>query len=144
MRVAVIDASTALKTVLPDPLGEPCRDLLDRLSRDGFELYAPALWAYETTSSLTKAINLGRLTPTQGRQAIEQIRSLGIHLCSPDTTQVRQAFEWTLQLKRAAAYDSFYLALAESLQCDLWTADQRLCNSVASPWVRSAIEPATL
>jgi hypothetical protein len=37
---------------------------------------------------------------------------------------------------RAAAYDSSYLALAESLQCDLWTMDERLRNAVNLPWVR--------
>jgi hypothetical protein len=32
-----------------------------------------------------------------------------------------RAFAWTLRLDRAAAYGSFYLALAEELVCDLWT-----------------------
>jgi hypothetical protein len=40
------------------------------------------------------------------------------------------------RLKRAAAYDSYYLALAESLNCDLWTTDSRLVNAVKLRWVR--------
>jgi len=51
------------------------------------------------------------------------------------STQLRLAFVWTRRLKRAVAYDSFYLALAESLGCDLWTADQRLHHAVDAPWV---------
>jgi predicted nucleic acid-binding protein len=39
-------------------------------------------------------------------------------------------------LNRAAAYDSFCLALAEAMQCELWTADRRLVNAVNLPWVR--------
>jgi hypothetical protein len=39
-------------------------------------------------------------------------------------------------LDRAAAYDSFYLALTESLGRELWTADRHLCSAVALPWVR--------
>jgi hypothetical protein len=35
-----------------------------------------------------------------------------------------------------AAYDSFYLGLAERLGCELWTADRRLRNAVDLPWVR--------
>ena len=33
-----------------------------------------------------------------------------------------------------------YLALTESLGCELWTADRRLCNAVDLPWVRLAEE----
>ena len=52
------------------------------------------------------------------------------------------AFAWTRRLNRAAAYDSFYLALAEGLQCDLWTADRRLFNAVDLPWVHLAGAPS--
>lgn len=53
----------------------------------------------------------------------------------PDEAQVALAFDWTRRLNRIAAYDSFYLALAESLQCDLWTADRRLQGAVGQPWL---------
>jgi predicted nucleic acid-binding protein len=49
---------------------------------------------------------------------------------------VGQAFDWTLRLRRVAAYDSFYLALAQRLGCELWTFDRRLANAAAAPWVR--------
>jgi predicted nucleic acid-binding protein len=52
--------------------------------------------------------------------------------------QVELAYDWTLRLKRAAACDSFYLALAETLHCELWTADQRLANAADVPWVHVA------
>jgi predicted nucleic acid-binding protein len=43
-----------------------------------------------------------------------------------------------IRLNRAAAYDSVSLGLAESLGCELWTADRRLHNAVSLPWVRLA------
>ena len=46
----------------------------------------------------------------------------------------------TLPLERAAAYDSFYLALAEQLDADLWTTDLNLVRAVGKPWVKSASE----
>jgi predicted nucleic acid-binding protein len=44
----------------------------------------------------------------------------------------------TVKLGLKAAYDAYYLALAESLKADFWTADQRLTNAVAEklPWVK--------
>jgi predicted nucleic acid-binding protein len=34
------------------------------------------------------------------------------------------------ELQRPAVYDTHYLALADILGCDLWTADERFFNSV--------------
>lgn len=133
---AVIDASIALKLVLPDILQEQCRALVTRLLNEGFELVTPALWAYETTSTLCRAVCFGQLTPNEGRRALSQIIDLEVRLIPPDDSQNRHAFDWTLRLQRAAAYDSYYLALAEALGCDFWTADRQLVNAVGLPWVR--------
>ncbi len=53
----VIDASFAIKTVLPGPLQTPLRSLMTQWMRDGDTIYAPALWRYETTSTLTKLVH---------------------------------------------------------------------------------------
>jgi len=133
----VIDANLALKLVLPDPQREHASALVARLMSQGSELVAPALWAYETTSTLCKAVHFGQLTPDEGRRALSQLLGLGVRLVAPDAGQNRQALEWTLRLKRASAYDSYYLAL-EALKCDLWTFDRRLFNAVDLSWVRWA------
>jgi predicted nucleic acid-binding protein len=134
----VIDANLALKLVLPDPQREHASALVARLMSQGSELVAPALWAYETTSTLCKAVHFGQLTPDEERRALSQLLGLGVRLVVPDVGQNRQALEWTLRLKRASAYDSYYLALAEALKCDLWTFDRRLFNAVDLSWVRWA------
>lgn len=134
--LAVIDASLALKLVLPNPLRNICRVLITRLISEGVELVAPALWAYETTSTLCKAVHFGQLTADEARSVLLQLTELNVRLVSPDDTQNRHAFEWTVQLNRAAAYGSYYLALAEALGCDVWTADRRLLEAVDLPWVR--------
>lgn len=132
----VIDASVALKLMLPNPLREQCRNTVARLVDEGFELVAPALWACETTSTLCKAVHFEQLTSDEGRRILTQLGELDVRIVAPDSRHNRQAFEWTLQLKRASAYDSYYLALAETLGCDLWTADRRLFNAINLPWVR--------
>ncbi|MCL6560570.1 MAG: type II toxin-antitoxin system VapC family toxin [Firmicutes bacterium] len=42
----------------------------------------------------------------------------------------QSALEWAAHLGLPATYDSYYLALADSLGCEFWTADERLYNTV--------------
>jgi predicted nucleic acid-binding protein len=53
-----------------------------------------------------------------------------VRLLVADIEQNYAAFDWTLRLKRASAYDSYYLVLAQALECDFWTADKRLFNAL--------------
>jgi len=88
------------------------------------------------TSALCRLTRFGELTPEEGKRTLSLAQTLGVQLATPDNELMRLSFDWTIRLDRAAAYDSFSLALAEVLQCDLWTADQRLYNAVNEPWVR--------
>lgn len=135
-RSVVLDASVALKAVLPDALRVPCRALLRGFSEEEAELVAPALWACETTSGLAKAVHYGVVTPEEGLKALDWVHALGVRLLPAEPAQDRRAFDWTLRLRRVAAYDSYYLALAETVGCELWTADERLSRAVDRPWVR--------
>lgn len=45
------------------------------------------------------------------------------------------ALVWSRRLRRGNAYDSAYLALAEALGAELWTADRRLTNAAGQPWI---------
>ena len=114
------------------------RELARQWKHDGAILYAPTLWLYEMTSALCKVVRMRELTPAEGRQTLALVHRLGVQLIPPDDALARSAFEWTVRLNRTAAYDSFYLALAEALQCELWTADRRLHRAVDLAWVRSA------
>ncbi len=124
----VVDASAALKAVLPNPLQAHCLALVQTFA--DVQPAAPALWACETTSALAKAVHFGEITETEARQALEKLDGLGVRLFVPDADQNRFAFDWTLRLGRASAYDSYYLTLAQALECDFWTADKRLFNAL--------------
>ena len=138
----VIDASLILCLILPGPDQARFQRQVSQWLAVGFELHAPSLYVYEVTSALCKAVHFEQLTPEHGARALSLAQRLGVRPAAPDDTMVRAAFEWTLRLGRAAAYDSFYLALAERLHCELWTADRRLCNAVKLPWVHLAGEAA--
>jgi predicted nucleic acid-binding protein len=125
--MVVIDASLVIKAILPNPELARCQAVLVHLQNR--RLVAPALWVYEITSTLAKAVHFEQLTASEARAALHQAMSLGVQIILPDEIQAHLAFDQTLQLKRAAAYDSFYLATANALESDYWTADRRLVNS---------------
>jgi len=126
--LVVIDASVALKAVLPNPQQACCLVLVQTFVE--VQPVAPALWTYETTSAIAKAVYFREITEKEARLALEKLDGLGVRLFIADTEQNEAAFEWTLKLKRASAYDSYYLALAQALECDFWTADKHLFNSL--------------
>jgi predicted nucleic acid-binding protein len=132
----VVDAGLALSLVLPSPEQARLQALADGWRRDGAALVAPDLWLYEVTSALAKAVHFEVLTEDEGRRALGLLHKLEVRLVPPDATQAALAYDWTLRLRRAAAYDSFYLALAETQGADLWTTDRRLRAAVDLPWVR--------
>jgi predicted nucleic acid-binding protein len=134
-RSLVIDASFAFRLILPSPRQTHFRALMTQWKQDGYGMCAPMLWVYEITSALCKAVHFGQLRPDEGTRALVLAQGLDVQLIPPDDTQARLAFDWTMRLNRATAYDSFYLALTETLGCELWTTDKHLCNAVDRPWV---------
>ena len=125
----VIDTSIAVRWLLTDRLSEACWKLFSQIVDAGLQITVPALWMCEMTSSLAKAVHFKVVSPDDTRRSLFQIADLGVDLITPDAEQNRLAFEWTLRLNRASGYDSYYLALAETLNCELWTADRRLYHA---------------
>jgi predicted nucleic acid-binding protein len=126
--LVVIDASAAVKAILPNPMQAHCLALVQTFA--DVQPAAPALWAYETTSAIAKAFHFGEITESEARRSLEKLDTLGVRLFVPDADHNRASFDWTLKLKRASAYDSYYLVLAQALECDFWTADKRLFNAL--------------
>jgi len=134
----VVDASFSIRLILPDPRRGALRARMEQWLQEGYEVYAPDLWLYEMTTALCKGAFFGLVTAEEAENSLPLVLESAIQLVAADAEQARLAFAWTRRLNRAAAYDSFYLALAELMQCNLWTADHRLHNAVNLPWVRLA------
>lgn len=135
----VLDASFVFKAVFPEVQQDPFSQLLREWKQEKRTLCAPTLLVYELTSILTKMVHFGGISAQDAQDSLAVGLDLGIELIVPDKDRARKAFLWTRQLNRVAAYDSFYLALAESLNCELWTADKKLVNAVGQPWVRLVV-----
>ena len=134
--VLVVDAGIGYRLFIPDPEQAMLRTLISAKLETGCRLVAPTLWRYEVTSVLARAVHQHQLTQAEAEEGLALSQSFPLDLVAPSTALARDAFVWTLKLQRASAYDSFYLALAQQLQCELWTYDKRLANAVHESWVR--------
>jgi predicted nucleic acid-binding protein len=134
----VVDASFSVRLILPGPQRGAFRSRMEQWRQDDYELCAPGLWLYEMTTALCKGAFFGLVTAEEAERSLPLVYELGVQLIAPDAEQTRRAFTWTRRLNRAAAYDSFYLALAEAMGCELWTADRHLVNAVGLSWVHLA------
>lgn len=126
--IAVIDASLAVYSVINTPMASLAENVMDYLQNNRIKLYAPRLWWYEVTSVVHKYLFDGLLTEKYAKDTLTIILNLAVNRVDEDDGLCRAAFEWATRLTQKPAYDSFYLATAELLGADFWTADQRLTN----------------
>jgi predicted nucleic acid-binding protein len=132
----VIDAGLVFRALLPNPAQAALQELIGGWQDAGRDLCAPTLWLYELTSAIAKGVHFAAITEPEGRRTLALANRLSVQLIAPDAAMALAAYDWTRRLKRAAAYDSFYLALAESLSCEFWTSDRHLQTAAGMPWVR--------
>jgi predicted nucleic acid-binding protein len=126
--LAVIDASVTVYSVINTPLASQAERVMEYFQHHQTRLYAPRLWWYEVTSVVHKYWFDGLLTEKNAQGALTILLSLGVNRIEEDDPLCRAAFDWSTRLTQKPAYDSFYLATAERLGAEFWTADQRLMN----------------
>ena len=131
-----VDSNLALKLVLAEEDSQLAEALWAHFSGHGTEVVAPPLLWYEATSVLRNKVFSGRLSIERGRRGLGIILDMSITSdASPGLHQ--EAWELAAELALPSAYDAHYLALAQSLDRQFWTADGRLHRAVSQdlPWV---------
>ncbi len=133
----VIDANLTVALVLSTPYSDQAQTLWRRWSVEDADVCAPDLWAYEVTSALRKAMVITGMPLSEAKAHLETLARLQVRLVSPTLELNHSALQWAERLGQTVAYDAHYLALAQMLGCDFWTADRRLVNSAAAKasWV---------
>ena len=137
-RLICVDASFALKLVLDEPESEQVQALWGTWLAEGATLIAPCHLAFEVTSVIRNHVYRRNISAKTGQMAFEAFLAQEIELRHPGDLEVR-AWELAQQYNRPTAYDASYLALAESVPCELWTADGRLVRAVGGtlPWLKT-------
>jgi predicted nucleic acid-binding protein len=134
-----VDASIVIPLVVYEDLSGPVRERWVDWRTRNLTIVAPFLLGFEITAVLRKKVYRGLLTPHEGMLAFRAAHEQGIQLLHPPDIHQR-AWDLSIRFNRPTAYDSYYLALADSLGCEFWTGDERLYRAVGDhlPWVRCA------
>lgn len=132
--ILVVDASVILKWQLNDEEYVEQALLLkkDYLDESAIQLVAPSLFLYELINGIIVAARENRISPENSFETLRNILVANIEIREIDPYKVLEL----CQSYNIAAYDAAYLALAESLDCDLWTGDKAFYNAVKGESVR--------
>lgn len=128
MSLYVVDANVVTKWLVPEVLEGEADRLFEWILSQDAELHAPDLLQLEVGQVLWKKWRAKELVPSEVRAAMAELAALplqfhGARRFLSETVAIACELERTV-------YDSTYLALADLLDCDFITADERLLNAV--------------
>lgn len=124
MRTLVVDASVALKWLIPETGSAQARGLLS----ESYRLIAPDLLWIEVAAVTWKAVRRGDLTAAEAEQMARDIASYPVEVFEslpllPEAVRIATDTDRTV-------YDSLSIALAARQKGQAVTADQRLVNAL--------------
>lgn len=143
----VVDACLALKWITSETDTPSAQRLLDNWMQHNFIILTPDLIMYEITNVLLKRVRREELTLERIANTFHLLMQVGLNFeAITDENLSLEALDFAIRYKLPASYDAHYLALAAREQCEFWTADERLYNSVKGrlSWVRLMSDLASI
>ena len=136
----VVDASVVTKWLVDEDDSDKAHALLEAWDSAGMRPTAPGFLPAEVTDALHRRVVRSDLPVEEAAVLLARLASR-VELQEPSGIHGR-ALELASELGQGAAYDCHYLALAEALDCELWTADERFhrAASAAFPFVHALSE----
>jgi predicted nucleic acid-binding protein len=83
----------------------------------------------EVVNAIRRSLVRGLVTQLEAEQLLERFLSFSVDVAFPAGLYER-ALSLAHQFDRPTVYDTHYIALAQIADCDFWTADERLLNSL--------------
>ena len=133
----VVDANITVALFVNLPYSPQVEQVFRLWRKQDVHLHAPALWPAEVVSALRKMVSVGQLGSDDARLALASLERIPIEVVMPTPGLLDLSLVWADRLNQTVAYDAQYVALAEDLSAEFWTADQRLLNSLqhlSIPW----------
>ena len=141
----IVDARLAIKWVVKEVHSAEAVALLRSWEQRQVSRVVPSWFACEVANGLSKRVLRSGLLLGRAQTSLAGLLNEVVVRDFEPALSTR-ALELALRFKRPASYDAHYLALAEDLGCELWTADERLWNATHTahdtlawiPWVEEA------
>ncbi len=95
------------------------------------QMVGPALFHAEVTSAIRKHVYFKRILPEEGEEAFSIYLDIPIKIIDGQEVY-RKAWQLAKEFNLPVCYDMQYLAVAELEDCELWTVDRKLVNSLSS------------
>jgi predicted nucleic acid-binding protein len=122
----VVDANIVVNTVMS--MTDNLKLFWERVDQEQITPCAPRLWVSEVTSTVRFLVSQKELSSDEAEEALRTMHGLRVEMINEDEELSLRALELAGKLRQSKAYDAFYLALAEKLVVEFWTADERLFN----------------
>jgi predicted nucleic acid-binding protein len=137
VNAVVIDTSLAVKWIVPENHQAEALSLVAGWVADGTDVIVPSWFSCELANVLFQRMRRGDMTLADAQLAFGAIFAR-VSVREPDPAVALRALEVTDNLGLCASYDAHYLALAEYLGVELWTADDHFWNAAKGgfPWMR--------
>ena len=120
----VVDASLIFKWLIEEEDSDRAHEAQQHWVNNRVNRVAPHFMPVEVTNIVLQRVKRSDLSIEEGTRMVETLLSSDIELYHTPKLNNR-ALELTHQLGQGAVYDCHYLALAELLDCEMWTADER-------------------
>lgn len=132
-----VDASVAVKWIIDEEFSGQALALVRRADRAAERIVAPALMPFEVGTIIRKQMRREGMTLAAAESLFARFLKSPIEHWSSHELH-HEALRIADRYDLPAIYDAHYVALAASLDCDLWTADLRLHRNVGTklPFVR--------
>ena len=132
-----VDASLAIKLVVRESFSDRALALWQNWIENDVECIVPPFFPFEVASVIRNKYVRKQLTAEEAERAFNTFTKLNFTILMPGAL-VKEAWDMAKELGLPTLYDTAYLALAKLCNCEFWTADEVLMNSLQGKfsWVK--------
>jgi predicted nucleic acid-binding protein len=139
-RQCIIDANVTLGLFLQLPYSHAVDRWMQVWQAEEASLVVPTLWEYECLTGLRRAVALKLISSGEAGRMVNDLLALEFQRVAPTLELHRSALAWAERIGQSKTYDAHYIALADKLSAEFWTADKRLYHTLKGlgvEWVHS-------
>jgi predicted nucleic acid-binding protein len=129
----VLDASVALKWVLPETDSDKANNLRNAFVAGTYDLVAPDVFPSEVVHGLTRAERKNEIAVGEASLLLADVLTTLPGLVPVLPHLIARAVDLS-STERHSAYDCLYMALAESENCEFVTADGSLIKKLGAKY----------